>query len=87
VWTHYDKSAMIEKLNEYDWNNLNDLNFNEKSDKIIDVLETKLNELVKTVQVNLDTDYKKWYDRELSKLRSERDFAHLKFYFSDDDED
>jgi hypothetical protein len=20
VWTHYDKSAMIEKLNEYDWN-------------------------------------------------------------------
>jgi hypothetical protein len=88
LWKNYNKNTMLHKLNFYNWNEMRTMDFNSKANMIIEVLEKNLNELLETIEIDrMDSSYKKWYDNELRKTRSDRDFAYLKFYISDSDED
>jgi hypothetical protein len=87
-WKNYNKNLMIEKLNSFNWTEYESLDFNSRANMVIEVLERNLNEMLETIEIkDIDNSYKKWYDNELKKKRSERDFAYMKFYITDSDED
>jgi hypothetical protein len=69
-------------LNSVDWTVIEEMDFDSKANYVIEMLEKKLNELVYIKEIDgTCNNYKKWYDSDLKKQRSERDFAHMKFYY------
>lgn len=78
----YSKEQFIDRLLNVNWAESYRLNVNEKAKFFVDNLKDCLSVFIKRVKVKNESN-KEWYNSEIKKLRTDRDKAYSRAFFTD----
>lgn len=82
----YSKENLQFLLNEYNWNEMMNESLNEKAKLIDKILSESVNRLISEKEININHS-KRWFNAELSSLRTQRNNAQLRAEYTNDSAD